>query len=224
MTLSYTIRTVGPWAPFFLMSCDQTMKTHRSNICRKNNLAAKKSRDARRVRENQLRLRVLCLENANRVLREQVDRKHLETVQLRWVIRNALVSKNFLLSSHFFPEKDWASMRVWKMKIVAATKVTCPPKCDVIDHPDHVSWSWVMVCVRDRSLSKVTCDNTGDALNCESSQPRANRYLLAAPLVVKEPSKSDIYSNMRSHIHSAPSCPACQRIIRQNNSNVKNVL
>jgi len=50
---------------------------------RKNNLAAKKSRDARRVRENQLRLRVLCLENANRVLREQMDRKHLESVQLR---------------------------------------------------------------------------------------------------------------------------------------------
>jgi hypothetical protein len=38
----------------------------------------------RQVRENQLRLRVLCLENANRVLREQMDRKHLETVQLRW--------------------------------------------------------------------------------------------------------------------------------------------
>jgi hypothetical protein len=35
-------------------------------LSRKNNLAAKKSRDARRVRENQLRLRVLCLENANR--------------------------------------------------------------------------------------------------------------------------------------------------------------
>ena len=52
-------------------------------ICRKNNLAAKKSRDARRVRENQLRLRVLCLENANRVLREQMDRKHLEAVHLR---------------------------------------------------------------------------------------------------------------------------------------------
>jgi len=50
---------------------------------RKNNLAAKKSRDARRVRENQLRLRVLCLENANRVLREQMDRKEAELVQLR---------------------------------------------------------------------------------------------------------------------------------------------
>ena len=52
-------------------------------LCRKNNLAAKKSRDARRVRENQLRLRVLCLENANRVLREQMDRKDVELVQLR---------------------------------------------------------------------------------------------------------------------------------------------
>jgi len=50
---------------------------------RKNNLAAKKSRDARRVRENQLRLRVLCLENANRVLREQMDRKEQELVQIR---------------------------------------------------------------------------------------------------------------------------------------------
>eukprot|EP00092_Neocalanus_flemingeri_P027130 GFUD01029421.1.p1 GENE.GFUD01029421.1~~GFUD01029421.1.p1 ORF type:complete len:308 (-),score=110.98 GFUD01029421.1:735-1658(-) len=50
---------------------------------RKNNLAAKKSRDARRVRENQLRLRVLCLENANRVLREQMDRKEGDLVQLR---------------------------------------------------------------------------------------------------------------------------------------------
>jgi hypothetical protein len=36
------------------------------------------------VRENQLRLRVLCLENANRVLREQMDRKEGELVQLRW--------------------------------------------------------------------------------------------------------------------------------------------
>jgi len=50
---------------------------------RKNNLAAKKSRDSRRVRENQLRLRVLCLENANRVLREQMDRKEGELGHLR---------------------------------------------------------------------------------------------------------------------------------------------
>jgi len=50
---------------------------------RKNNLAAKKSRDSRRVRENQLRLRVLCLENANRVLREQMNNKEGEVVVLR---------------------------------------------------------------------------------------------------------------------------------------------
>ena len=37
---------------------------------RKNNLAAKKSRDARRVRENQLRLRVLCSENQIRWVSE----------------------------------------------------------------------------------------------------------------------------------------------------------
>ena len=66
---------------------------------RKNNLAAKKSRDARRVRENQLRLRVLCLENANRVLRDQMDRKELELAQLRY-------NSNYLihlgLVSHLF--------------------------------------------------------------------------------------------------------------------------
>merc|ERR1712142_120220 len=50
---------------------------------RKNNLAAKKSRDSRRVRENQLRLRVLCLENANRALREQMNSKEGEVVHLR---------------------------------------------------------------------------------------------------------------------------------------------
>ena len=70
--------------------CIPNASTHEKNfrnftikLCRKNNLAAKKSRDARRVRENQLRLRVLCLENANRVLREQMDRKDVELVQLR---------------------------------------------------------------------------------------------------------------------------------------------
>ena len=50
---------------------------------RKNNLAAKKSRDARRIRENQLRIKVLCLENANQVggrvrttdLYTRIDRK-----------------------------------------------------------------------------------------------------------------------------------------------------
>ncbi len=38
-------------------------------------MAAKKSRDARRVRENQLRIKVLCVENANQVLRSQIQRE-----------------------------------------------------------------------------------------------------------------------------------------------------
>jgi len=50
---------------------------------RKNNLAAKKSRDARRVRENQLRLRVLCSENQIRVLRSQLDRSQEDNHLLR---------------------------------------------------------------------------------------------------------------------------------------------
>ena len=52
-------------------------------VCRKNNLAAKKSRDTRRMRENQLRLRVLFLENANKVLREQMEGKDQESGKLR---------------------------------------------------------------------------------------------------------------------------------------------
>ena len=81
-----------PWMHIAARCCIPNASTHEKNfrnftikLCRKNNLAAKKSRDARRVRENQLRLRVLCLENANRVLREQMDRKDVELVQLRWV-------------------------------------------------------------------------------------------------------------------------------------------
>jgi len=54
---------------------------------RKNNLAAKKSRDTRRMRENQLRLRVLFLENANKVLREQMGRKEQESGKLRERLR-----------------------------------------------------------------------------------------------------------------------------------------
>ena len=53
------------------------------HVCRKNNLAAKKSRDTRRMRENQLRLRVLFLENANKVLREQMEGKDQESGKLR---------------------------------------------------------------------------------------------------------------------------------------------
>ena len=50
---------------------------------RKNNLAAKKSRDSRRIRENQMRLRVLCLENANQMLKEEMDRKDAELSNLK---------------------------------------------------------------------------------------------------------------------------------------------
>ena len=44
----------------------------------KNNIAAKKSRDARKIRENQLKVKVICLENANEVLRAQVHREQDE--------------------------------------------------------------------------------------------------------------------------------------------------
>jgi len=55
---------------------------------RKNNLAAKKSRDSRRIRENQMRLRVLCLENANQMLKEEIDRKDSEISRLKMEISN----------------------------------------------------------------------------------------------------------------------------------------
>ena len=42
---------------------------------RKNNLAAKKSRDARKIRENQLQCKVACLENANQILRTKLERE-----------------------------------------------------------------------------------------------------------------------------------------------------
>ena len=94
---------------------------------RKNNLAAKKSRDSRRIRENQMRLRerfrifqhctsnlistlafflhnlsekivlfwilsrVLCLENANQMLKEELERKDNDILRLRWVIRGYAV-------------------------------------------------------------------------------------------------------------------------------------
>ena len=47
----------------------------------RNNMAAKKSRDARKIRENQLKVKVLCLENANQVLRSQVHREQEENRQ-----------------------------------------------------------------------------------------------------------------------------------------------
>ena len=73
---------------------------------RKNNLAAKKSRDARRVRENQLRLRVLCLENANRVLREQMERKDVELAQLRYDFRKSVPWKERKLFFFCFLQRE----------------------------------------------------------------------------------------------------------------------
>jgi len=49
---------------------------------RKNNFAAKKSRDARKVRENQLNLKVSCLENANTVLRNKLQREMKKNQEL----------------------------------------------------------------------------------------------------------------------------------------------
>jgi hypothetical protein len=77
----------GPYSP--MSPGSPSMKHDRSKDDkywerrRKNNLAAKKSRDARRVRENQLRLRVLCSENQIRVLRSQLDRSQEENHTLK---------------------------------------------------------------------------------------------------------------------------------------------
>ncbi len=54
---------------------------------RKNNVAAKKSRDARRVRENQLRLKVLCLENANQV-KEKNSVVNLTKKKIKQILTN----------------------------------------------------------------------------------------------------------------------------------------
>ena len=60
---------------------------------RKNNLSAKKSRDARKVRENQLKVQVVCLENANQVLRTQM--KRLEDTIATLIAKNdELVTEN----------------------------------------------------------------------------------------------------------------------------------
>ena len=50
-------------------------------------MAAKKSRDARKVRENQLKIKVLCLENANDVLRAQIQREQDENRKQREKIK-----------------------------------------------------------------------------------------------------------------------------------------
>ena len=54
---------------------------------RKNNLAAKKSRDARKIRENQLKCKVACLENANQVLRNQLERERKQNEDLNVIVK-----------------------------------------------------------------------------------------------------------------------------------------
>ena len=55
---------------------------------RKNNLAAKKSRDARKIRENQLKCKVACLENANQVLRNQLERERKQNEDLNVIMKD----------------------------------------------------------------------------------------------------------------------------------------
>ena len=50
---------------------------------RKNNFAAKKSRDARKIRENQLKCQVACLENANQLLRSKLESELSKNEQLK---------------------------------------------------------------------------------------------------------------------------------------------
>ena len=63
---------------------------------RKNNIAAKKSRDARKIRENQLKVKVNCLQNANQVLRDQVERDKLEINELKQQVTNLMAENNDL--------------------------------------------------------------------------------------------------------------------------------
>lgn len=57
------------------------------------------------MRENQLRLRVLFLENANKVLREQMERKEQESGKLRYVSHEFTIKEKLALYLHF-SEKD----------------------------------------------------------------------------------------------------------------------
>ena len=65
---------------------------------RKNNLAAKKSRDARKIRENQLKCKVACLENANQVLRNQLDRERKQNEDLNIILKE-VQGENAILKS-----------------------------------------------------------------------------------------------------------------------------
>lgn len=49
---------------------------------KKNNIAAKRSRDARRVKENQIAMRAAFLENENDKLKEEMDQVRRENEEL----------------------------------------------------------------------------------------------------------------------------------------------
>lgn len=67
----------------------ETMKDGRYWARRaKNNVAAKRSREARRLKENQIFLRANYLEKENSVLRESIDRLSEENERLREELQN----------------------------------------------------------------------------------------------------------------------------------------
>ena len=78
---------------------------------RKNNLAAKKSRDARKIRENQLKCKVACLENANQVLRSQLERERKQNEDLNTVI-NEVKAENDKLKQNRCTCQDDSENRV----------------------------------------------------------------------------------------------------------------
>jgi len=56
---------------------------------RKNNMAAKRSRDARRVKENQIAMRACFLEKENQNLKQEIDRIQKENVLLKEQLRSS---------------------------------------------------------------------------------------------------------------------------------------
>ena len=60
---------------------------------RKNNMAAKRSRDARRMKENQVVLRATFLERENEMLRKQLDDLKRETKMLKMKVSRLDVTK-----------------------------------------------------------------------------------------------------------------------------------
>lgn len=72
---------------------------------RKNNLAAKKSRDARKIRENQLKCKVACLENANQVLRAKLEREVRKNQDLNAQL-DGVKSENKALKQRLYPSEN----------------------------------------------------------------------------------------------------------------------